>query len=95
MNAYDTEIAQGRSQAASLATVETRSCATDAKLNDRIAQWAVALIAAEEPYEAGLAAFEVQRNLDILHVRALGMCPGCARDAVLTWVHQPTCPALV
>lgn len=44
-------------------------------------------------WELGRHAFDRQRNLDIVHARVIGECPGCWKD-VLTgvWGHRTACP---
>ena len=38
-----------------------------------------------------MAAFDRQRNLDIIHARVIGQCPGCFRDSE-GWAHRVSCP---
>lgn len=46
-----------------------------------------------ELWALGYAAFDHQRNLDTLHLRVLGLCPGCARRPGEGWTHASGCPA--
>lgn len=90
------EIRHGRAEAAGMTAVDLRSCASLTVLNDRILHYQLELAWAvdeNEPYTAGSAAFDLQRNLDMVHARAAGQCPGCARDFNSDWTHQPDCAA--
>lgn len=60
-----------------------------------MAQWLAvqAPLQAAELWALGYAAFDHQRNLDTLHLRVIGQCPGCARAAGEGWTHAPGCPA--
>jgi hypothetical protein len=50
-------------------------------------------LGATDLWELGMAAFDVQRNLDIIHARVIGQCPGCWRDReTQAWGHRPMCP---
>jgi hypothetical protein len=41
----------------------------------------------------GMAAFDRQRNLDIIHARVIGQCPGCYRESVTQkFGHRASCP---
>lgn len=42
-------------------------------------------------WSLGMAAFDAQRNLDIIHARVIGQCPGCFRDFG-RWAHRVNCP---
>lgn len=87
-------IAQGRREAASMDAEYGRSCASDDAISARVIECSEAIRAAEWAAEAGHCAFEAQRNLDILHARYIGQCPGCARTADLRWGHRSDCAAL-
>jgi hypothetical protein len=44
-------------------------------------------------WDLGMAAFDRQRNLDIIHARVIGQCPGCYRESVTQkFGHRASCP---
>jgi hypothetical protein len=89
MSDFDTEIAEARRQAAALEP--HGSCATDEELGRRAERWVCHRIAAGSPIEAGHAAFEVQRAIDLLHSRVIGECAGCAKTGDNQWAHRLNC----
>jgi hypothetical protein len=87
------KIAEGRQMAAGMNAEAGRSCADDRAIGQRIEESLALMADAVTARDAGHAAFEAQRNLDILHARALGECVGCARTADGRWGHRVNCSA--
>jgi len=76
----------------SLSSVTDRLAEKSARMADLLSVPAV--LSTMQLWDLGMAAFDHQRNMDIIHARVIGECPGCYRDRETHgWTHRTTCPA--